>query len=399
MSNERKPALDPVILMALGIGLLTIAIVMLVTQNMGEQGISIGIGTGFAGRIMVAFVTGLTTGGLSCLAVQGGLLASSVAHQIEQDYLGQAAQSDKRRKKSRPSVQRPNSAQPILLFLVSKLVAYTLLGVLLGWLGSFLTLSPVTRALLMIAIGIFMVGNALRMFNVHPIFRYFSIEPPRFITRYIRRTSKGTDTFTPLFLGALTVFIPCGVTQAMMAAALATGSPFTGAAMMFAFTLGTSPVFFIVAYLATEFGSRLEKFFMRFVAITVLILGFVTLDNGLNLMGSPYSVTNLTRGLTNPASASGMADSVAAGDLTLFVRNEGYFPQTLRASANEAIALSLVTDRTYSCSRDFVIPALNFYRLLPDSGTVQVDIPPQPAGTRMFFTCSMGMYTGQIIFE
>jgi uncharacterized protein len=397
--NKNAPALDPVIIMALGIGLLTIAVIMLATQNQGEQGISIGIGTGLSGRIMVAFITGLTTGGLSCLAVQGGLLASSVAYQIEQDYLGQAASPNKRGKKSQQSTPRRNTALPILLFLASKLVVYTLLGVLLGWLGSFLTLSPVTRALLMIAIGIFMLGNALRMLNAHPIFRYFSIEPPKFITRYIRRTSKGTDTFTPLFLGALTVFIPCGVTQAMMAAALATGSPFTGAAMMFAFTLGTSPVFFIVAYLATELGARMEKFFMRFVAIAVLILGLVTLDGGLNLMGSPYSFTNFTRGLTNPASISGTVDSVPEGDLTLFVRNEGYFPQTLRATANEAVALSLVTDKTYSCSRDFVIPALNFYQLLPDTGTVQVDIPPQPAGTRMFFTCSMGMYTGMIIFE
>ena len=28
---------------------------------------------------LLAFITGLTTGGLSCLAVQGGLLASSIA--------------------------------------------------------------------------------------------------------------------------------------------------------------------------------------------------------------------------------------------------------------------------------------------------------------------------------
>jgi sulfite exporter TauE/SafE len=288
---------------------------------------------------------------------------------------------------------------PILLFLTSKLVVYTLLGLLLGWLGSFLTLSPVTRALLMVTIGIFMLGNALRMLNVHPIFRYFSIEPPKFITRYIRRTSKGTDTFTPLFLGALTVFIPCGVTQAMMAAALASGSPLSGAAIMFAFTLGTSPVFFIVAYLTTELGARLEKFFMRFVAVVLLVLGLVTLDGGLNLMGSPYSFTNLARGLTNTASASGTSASVPETDLTLMVQNEGYFPQTLKASANEPVVLNLVTDRTYSCSRDFVIPSLGFYQLLPDTGTVQVDIPPQPGGTRMFFTCSMGMYTGTIIFE
>jgi sulfite exporter TauE/SafE len=344
----------------------------------------------------------LTTGGLSCLAVQGGLLASSLAHQIEQDYLARSIQPKKRGKK--PVAQkRTNTALPILLFLLAKLVAYTLLGVLLGWAGSFLTLSPLTRAILMIAIGLFMVGNALRMFNVHPIFRYFNVEPPKFITRYIRRTAKGTDTFTPLFLGALTVFIPCGVTQAMMAAALATGSPVAGAAMMFAFTLGTSPVFFIVAYLTTELGARLEKFFMRFVAVAVLILGLLTLDGGLNLMGSPLSLQNLTRSLFPPR-ASVAAESPSSrlasdSSLTLYVENEGYVPQTLRADANTALKLSLVTDRTYSCARDFVIPALNFYQLLPDTGTVQVDIPAQPSGTRMFFTCSMGMYTGMILFE
>ena len=63
-----------------------------------------------------------------------------------------------------------------------------------------------------------------------------------------------------IFLGALTVFIPCGVTQAMMAAALGTGSLAMGAALMFAFTLGTSPVFFVVAYLTTELGSRLDAY-------------------------------------------------------------------------------------------------------------------------------------------
>lgn len=403
MSNQSKPAFDPAILVTIGVGLITFAVILIALQNQSDQALAIGAGTGLSGRIMVAFVTGLTTGGLSCLAVQGGLLASSLAHQIEQDYLEHTQLTKRGNKKSLPK-KRSSTALPILLFLIAKLVAYTFLGVLLGWLGSFLTLSPLTRAFLMIAIGVFMIGNALRMFNVHPIFRYFSIEPPKFITRYIRRTAKGTDTFTPIFLGALTVFIPCGVTQAMMAAALATGSPFTGAAMMFAFVLGTSPVFFIVAYLTTELGSRLEKFFMRFVAITVLILGLVTLDGGLNVMGSPLSFQNLSRSLfpsesSTAAQASSPQPATSDGGLTLNVENDGYFPQTLRADANTAIKLNLVTNKTYSCARDFVIPALNYYQLLPDTGSVQVNIPAQPAGTRMFFTCSMGMYTGMIIFE
>jgi sulfite exporter TauE/SafE len=257
MSRNQKPPVDPVILMMLGIVFIAVAIAMAVMQS-NPNSVDIAQNSGVMSQMVVAFVTGLTTGGLSCLAVQGGLLASSLAHQIEQDYLQQAAQAKPRKKSKSQAPVRSNSALPIGLFLLAKLVAYTLLGALLGWLGSYLTLSPMTRAMLMIAIGIFMVGNALRMFNVHPIFRYFSIEPPKFITRYIRRTAKGTDTATPLLLGALTVFIPCGVTQAMMAAALGTGSAGMGAALLFAFTLGTSPVFFVVAYLTTELGSRLE---------------------------------------------------------------------------------------------------------------------------------------------
>lgn len=395
--KKNQPAVDPVVVVTLGVMLVAIAIGMLTFQA-DSPTVDIARDSGRMNPIFVAFVTGLTTGGLSCLAVQGGLLASSLARQIEQDYVSRTAQPKKVKRKTNP---RTNSAAPIFLFLLSKLIAYTLLGALLGWLGSYLTLSPVSRAALLIAIGVFMVGNALRMFNAHPIFRYFSIEPPKFITRYIRKTAKGTDTATPLFLGFLTVFIPCGVTQAMMAAALGTGSLVMGAALMFAFTLGASPVFFIVAYLTTELGARLEKFFMRFVAATVLILGFVTLDSGLNLIGSPLSLQNLTRNLFPSENvAYAQTDSLSTGGaITLYVQNSGYFPATLKAPANANLTLNLVTDQTYSCARDFVIPALNYYKLLADTGTAQVNIPPQKPGSRMFFTCSMGMFTGVIIFE
>src|SRR5215211_2118834 len=407
MSRNQKPSIDPVILITLGLVLITVAMVMIVFQSDTGR-VNIANDSGALSQLIVAFVTGLTTGGLSCLAVQGGLLASSLAHQIEQDYLEQAAEAlrkKQRGKKNLPPPQpRSNTATPILLFLAAKVVAYTLLGALLGLLGSYLTLSPATRAILMILVGVFMLGNALRMFNIHAIFRYFSIEPPKFITRYIRRTAKGTDTFTPLFLGALTVFIPCGVTQAMMAAALGTGSMVMGAALMFAFTLGTSPVFFIVAYLTTELGARLEKFFMRFVAAVVLILGLVTVNSGLNILGSPLSFQNLTHSLLSsnnrPESTAQAPQPAAAEDeVVLYVQNEGYFPQTLSAPAGKDLTLNLITDQTYSCSRDFVIPALDYYELLPDTGTVKVNIPAQEKGSTLFFTCSMGMYTGQIVFE
>lgn len=393
--KTKKTPIDPVVIVAIGVVLIALALISLAFQSEAPLAGSVSL----ASQLTLAFVTGLTTGGLSCLAVQGGLLASSLAQQIEQDY---AANLTKGKNVKKRAPARVNSAFPILLFLTSKIIAYTVFGALLGWLGSYFTFSPALRAVLMIAIGVFMLGNGLRMFNVHPIFRYFSIEPPKFITRYIRQTAKGVETFTPLFLGALTVFIPCGVTQAMLATALGTGSPMFGAALMFAFTLGTSPVFFIVAYLTTELGAKLEKAFMRFVAAVVLILGFVTLNSGLALIGSPLAFQNLTRNLFPSRSALTSAPTQApqtAGIVTLSVLNRGYFPQTLKAPANQALALQLITNETYSCARDFVIPALNFYQLLPATGTVEVNLPPQKAGTKIPFTCSMGMYTGVIVFE
>jgi sulfite exporter TauE/SafE len=389
---------------------------------------------------LLAFITGLTTGGLSCLAVQGGLLASSLGNQIEKDMQAASLRTKGKKKKlaGRPSAalsQKPKSkfATPILAFLAAKLVAYTLLGFLLGLLGSMFQLSPLTRAFLQIAIGIFMVGSALRMLNVHPIFRYFVFEPPAFLRRHIRRTasaasddSQSASLTTPALLGALTVLIPCGITQAMMAAALGTGNPWTGAALMFAFTLGASPVFFAVVYFATQLGSRLEKNFMRFVAVVMLLLGFVAIDTGLTLAGSPISFTQVINNLgpepqnaqvveprqelqvfdpnaqgpesTIPqeANSAGQSDGTV---VTIQIQNYGYEPRVVHAKAGAPVQLRLVSNKVYSCSLAFIAPSLGIQEFLQSTDEKVFELPSQEQGTEVPFYCSMGMFTGKIIFD
>jgi len=346
--------------------------------------------------LLVAFITGITTGGLSCMAVQGGLLASSLANQIEKDLLESASRKGRRK-------FSPRIAFPILLFLTSKLAMYTLLGALLGGLGEVLQVTATAQAILQFFIAVFMIGNALRMLEVHPVFRYFSFEPPARLTRFIRQKSKRSASwFTPVTLGALTIFIPCGVTQTMMAAALASGNPLTGAALMFAFTLGTSPVFFLLSYFATRLGALVEKYFVRIVAITLIVLGILAIDTGLNLLGSPVSLTRAVNALSpgKGVSAELLPSSQAdAAELTLNVVDKGYRPRRLIAPANIPVTLKLVTRDTYSCSRAFLIPALDYGVILKATGEEIVAIPPQPEGTVLPFTCSMGMYTGEIIFE
>jgi sulfite exporter TauE/SafE len=371
--------------------------------------------------ILIAFVTGLTTGGLSCLAVQGGLLASSLSHQIENSV--QQNRTPARGKNKQKSI-KPQFALPILVFLLGKLVAYSALGFLLGLLGQMFQLSILTRAILQILIGIFMLGTALRMLNVHPIFRYFAIEPPAFIRKRLRKTASNqnkADLSSPAFLGFLTVLIPCGVTQAMMAVALGSGDPIQGMALMFAFTLGASLVFFAVAYFTTQIGSKMEKHFMRFVAIVILVLAFVTIDNGITLAGSPVSISRLFK-MPNQVQASvitlpddNQAESLSpiptnssnaanqpeseSSIISINVENYGYSPDVIHAKAGVPITLELITNNIYSCSRAFVIPSLRIEKILPKTGVETISLPAQEAGKKLQFSCSMGMYTGVIIFD
>ena len=382
-------------------------------------------------NLLLAFITGLTTGGLSCLAVQGGLLASSLGNQIEKDMQAASLQNKRKKKKSAPEqpVARSQYSLPIIAFLSAKLLAYTLLGFLLGLVGSMFQLSPLTRAFLQIAIGIFMVGNALRLLNVHPIFRYFVFEPPAFLRRRIRKaanSSSNASLVTPALLGLLTVLIPCGITQAMMAVALGTGNPWDGAALMFAFVLGTSPVFFAVVYFATQLGSRLEKHFMRFVAVVMLVLGIVAIDTGLTLAGSPISFTRFvssfgsasdSRQVSNPQpelqeyvpNAAGPAGPTASdtnsaeqGDgrvVTINIKNSGYNPRVVHAKAGVPVQLRLVSKNVYSCALAFIVPSLGVQEYLQSTDEKLIDVPAQDKGAQMPFSCSMGMYTGMIIFD
>jgi len=357
--------------------------------------------------LWIVFFTGLTAGGLSCMAIQGGLLTSSLASQLETE---QVQKNGKR--KPKPKVKLP-FAKPIVLFLIAKLVVYTLFGVLLGALGSAFDLTPQMRGWLQIVIAIFMLGNAMRLLNVHPIFRYFNIEPPPALRRWIRRKAKNQENwFSPLFLGALTVFIPCGVTQTMMALAVSTASPLQGGMIMFAFTLGASPLFFLLTYLATKLGAMLEKYFVRFVVLALVVFAFLSFDSGLNVMGFPYTISRLTYAnrvnastvprLDDPAnfpSVSVASTPVVGSDVVVYVKNDGYFPYESYAIAGEPLTLRLKTNNTISCSRSFIIPSLNIKALLDATGEKVIEIPPQEAGTTLAYSCSMGMYTGVIKFQ
>ncbi len=327
------------------------------------------------------FLTGLITGGLTCLAVQGGLLASTLAQREEE--------------KLKDKTKSSGNALPILTFLGAKLVAYTILGILLGALGSVVELSLTARVALQFGVAIFMIGTALNLLKVHPIFRYFAIQPPRFLTRLVRNQSKSKDMFAPGLLGALTVFIPCGTTQAMMALAIASASPVLGATILFTFVLGTSPVFFGLGYFATKLSESLHEKFMKVAAFAIILLALYNLNGAIALTGSRFTLENLTQNVAGASTPRGQV-AAAVSNPTITIQQTGYEPNNITVKAGSQVTLKIVNQGGQGCTQAFTIPKFNIQKVVPmgKSDTVTFTAPKQ-AGP-IPFMCSMGMFRGVI---
>ncbi|MCX6791468.1 MAG: sulfite exporter TauE/SafE family protein [Candidatus Gottesmanbacteria bacterium] len=332
--------------------------------------------------IWLAFLTGLTTGGISCLAVQGGLLATAMSKPSETPD---------------PAGKPANRWLQVGMFVVFKLVAYTLLGFLLGLIGSTLTLTPKVLGWVQIGAGLFMIATALRMIDAHPIFRYFVIRPPRWAFRIMKNTSRSQSLFAPALLGFLTILLPCGVTQATMAVAVASGNPVSGAAILFAFILGTSPVFFVLGATVVELLQK--KVFSYAAAAIIAVFAVISINGGLGLTGSPYTLQNYYRAATGEV-GTGNSASVIGGvqDVSITVRSNGYTASATTIKRGVPVRLTLVTDNTQGCVRAFTIPEFNISKVLPVTGTETLEFTPQKTG-RLAYSCSMGMYTGAFTVE
>jgi uncharacterized protein len=356
--------------------------------------------------LFAIFLTGLTTGGLTCLAVQGGLLATALTRQVAVPAANQSEHRNSKRPSLQPSVTAVQLAKdplPVFSFLVAKLFAYTVLGFLLGLLGSVAQIAPAAQGLMQLFAGVFMVGTALNMFNVHPIFRFFALQPPKAITRLVRDQAKSQTMFAPALLGLMTVLIPCGTTQAMEIVAISSGSPLSGALIMFAFILGTLPTFMILGFLATTLRSKFNQALALTAALLILFLGLVSVDGGLNVLGSPLAPSRVIsaflspRGFNTPVGDPVPAQVVnGVQELTINAAPTSYTPNYLSVKSGQPIIVRLKTNENYGCTRAFTIPSLGIREILPETGERVISLPPQSAG-QILFTCSMGMYSGTIL--
>lgn len=336
--------------------------------------------------MLTIFITGLLAGGLSCMAVQGGLLATAIAQTQEE-----------RIKKN----IKTSNIFPLLAFLVSKLIAYTLLGLVLGSLGSVFQLTLQMKVFFQIAVSVFMLGTALSILNVHPLFRYFIIQPPKFLTRLIRKQSRNKHVFAPVVLGAFTIFIPCGTTQAMMALSISSGNALAAASILFFFTLGTSPIFFVLGYFATRLGILFQKYFMKIAAFAIILLAIFNINNAVSLTGSKFTLDNLMTNIWSviawqPNEIYQTEEENPVNEQTIIINPEGYKPDSFTVKKGTKVTIHLKNINGTNCVQTFAIPDLGIEQVVPVGQVKDISFTAPNKTGQIYFMCSMGMYKGII---
>lgn len=333
-------------------------------------------------NLWIIFLTGLTVGGLSCLAVQSGLLATVIASK------------DTDTKKTKGYLIYSTS-----IFLISKLLAYTLLGFVLGAFGGALNISSQVQSIMQLVAGVYMIAVALNLLNVHPIFRYAVIQPPKFLARIVRNQSKSKNIFAPALLGAMTIFIPCGTTIAMETLAISTVNPIKGALIMSAFVLGTIPLFLGIGVIFSTIGEASKTKFLKFAAILIIYLGVTSINGSLIALNSKITLQSVGENIVSLLHIGSKA--VSANDVSatqnpeITITSKGYSPNYILVKKGIPVTITLTTKDAYSCASAFRIPSMGVVRNLTANDSQTITFTVLEKG-KIPFSCSMGMYRGII---
>lgn len=338
-------------------------------------------------NLLPVLATGLFAGGVSCAAVQGGLLTGLITRQ--RAAAGEeAALRDWRGRLG-------DDLAPVGGFLAGKLVSHALLGALLGALGGVVEISVGVRTWLQIGAGLVVVVFGLAQLGV-PGFRRIVIEPPISWMRIVRSRTRSRSAFAPAVLGFVTVLIPCGVTLSVEALALTSGSALMGAATMAVFVLGTAPLFAILGYAARKAATAWKGRLGVATGFVVVVMGLYTLNGGLELAGAPFSASRIAEAASsNDAPADTTAVSVVDGKQTVVItaRTGAYSPDNVQAQSGLPTTLVVKSDKAQGCVRSFVVREQE--KILPVSGETRIELGVLQPG-RVDYACSMGMYTGVI---
>ncbi|MBB6215430.1 sulfite exporter TauE/SafE/copper chaperone CopZ [Anaerosolibacter carboniphilus] len=310
------------------------------------------------------FVVGLLTS-VHCVAMCGGIA------------LSQGVGDTQQKRKFMPS----------LLYNTGRVISYTVIGGIVGGLGAVLTPSGQFKGIVAVGAGIFMVMMGLKMLNIFRLPPWFKLRIPGMSYRKI----EASNPIKPLIIGLFNGFMPCGPLQTMQLYALGTGSIAKGALSMFFFSLGTVPLLFLFAAIASVISGRLSRGMMKVSAGLVIILGVIMLNRGLALSGFALDLSFL-KGSLNEIPEIRMEDGKQV--VNLVVDASGYTPNIPIVQVGVPVKMILDVGNINGCNNPIVIPEYGVEIDLKSSEPV-VEFTPTKEGI-IRISCWMGMITTKL---
>jgi sulfite exporter TauE/SafE len=215
----------------------------------------------------MALLTGLFGSG-HCLGMCGGLVAAL----------------------SLSTDQRRGGLTFHLLYTAGRITTYTLIGLVVGWLGSAIayaeSFATFTRIILL-GSDLFVILIGLGSAGLFRGFNLLSLEcagPVGALTVAVRGLRRLPPAVAALPLGLLFGFIPCGLLYAMAITAAQSAAPLQGAQIMLAFGLGTAPALLLFGTAAHWLGSKARRWMLFSAGIMVALMGVYNLFRHLRMM-------------------------------------------------------------------------------------------------------------------
>lgn len=360
---------------AIGILIIVLSAYMLL-QQMGVTNVfnifpTAEVGTSY----WMLFIIGLLTS-VHCVAMCGGINLSQCIPQSDLDHNNKLA-----------------ALRPSFLYNLGRVIAYTVVGGIVGALGSVITLTGVFRGLIQLVAGVFMVMMGINMLGVFPWMRKLMPRMPRFFAQKIN--SENSKSKNPLIVGVLNGLIPCGPLQAMQVYALATGSAINGAFSMFLFSLGTVPLMFGLGALSSVLTKKFNDKVIKVGSMLVVVLGLSMFSNGWSLSGLSINLlpsSDVSDEIQLNASDVVIKDGYQMVNSTLA---SGRYPAiTVQTGIPVKWTIDAPEGSINGCNNRMIIPEYDIeYKFKTGENTIE--FTPTKSGT-FSYSCWMGMIRSDI---
>jgi len=271
---------------------------------------------------------------------------------------------------------------------MGRVISYTVVGGIVGTIGSVVSFSGTAKGIVAIASGVFMVIMGLNMLNIFPGLRKLN---PRMPKIFARKVHSNSGQHGPLYVGLLNGLMPCGPLQAMQIYALGTGSMWAGALSMFLFSLGTVPLMFGFGAVSSFLSGKFTHKMMKASAVLVMVLGVIMLSRGMALSGFNTNIAlSASSGSSQIAKVKGNVQVV-----TTVLKSGSYSPIIVQKGIPVRWTISSSAGELNGCNNKINIPEYNIENKKLEAGDTIIEFTPDKVGNYIY-TCWMGMISSNI---